>query len=285
MTAVLFARLVESGRATWQDSVADLLGDAGPHPAWGGVTVTDLLTHFAGLPANLTRAQMKAAYAATEPETDQRAEVARWALSRPPVKPGHFRYSNLSYTLAGAAIERITKLSYQDALRREVLEPLGISSAGFGAPSGEAPWGHPPRRLLYGKGKPVRPDDISLPQPADNPPVITPAGRLHISLPDWARFIRLFLRGGPGLLTADSLDRITTPPAGRKSLQGMGWAVPATGSPYAYLQQGSNLRWVATARVDTDRRRAALVATNDGRLSLFRPNLRLAAELLAQSSA
>jgi CubicO group peptidase (beta-lactamase class C family) len=122
-------------------------------------------------------------------------------------------------------------------------------------------------------------------RPADNPPVITPAGRLHVSLADWARFIRLFLHDGPDLLTADSLGRITTPPAGLKSHQGMGWAVPAGDSPFAYVQQGSNLRWVATAMVDRDRRRAVLIATNDGRMSLFRPSIKLATEILAQSSA
>lgn len=286
MTAALFARLVESGRATWQDAVVDLLRDTDPHPAWGGVTITDLLTHFAGLPANLTRAEMKAAYAKAEPGAVQRTETATRVLSGPPVKFGRFLYSNLGYTLAGAAIERICTVSYEDALRREILEPLGMSSAGFGAPAGaqprDQPWGHPPRWLLYGRGKAVDPTSMLPPRPADNPTVITPAGRLHVSLADWARFIRLFLAGGADLLTADSLQRITTPPAGHRSNQGMGWAVPAGDSArIAYAQQGSNLRWVATAVVDRERRRAALIATNDGRLRLLRSSLDLGIKLLA----
>ena len=281
MTAVLFARLVDSGKAAWQGTVADLLRDTNPHPAWGEVTITDLLTHFAGLPANLTQAARKAAYADTDPGPVQRTETAARALSGPPRKYGQFLYSNLGYTLAGAAIERISEVSYEDALRREVLEPLGMSSAGFGAPTGEAPWGHPPRWLLYGKGKAVDPTNMSPPRPADNPSVMTPAGRLHVSLADWARFIRLFLAGGGDLLTADSLQRITTPPAGRQSSQGMGWALPVSDrSRIAYAQQGSNLRWVATAVVDRDRRKAVLIATNDGRLRLLRPSLDLGIKLL-----
>jgi D-alanyl-D-alanine carboxypeptidase len=281
LTAALFARLVEGGRATWQDTVSQLFRDTDPHPAWDGVTITDLLTHFAGVPANLTQARMRAAYRNSAPGAVQRTEAARRVFAKPPVKYGQFLYSNLGYTLAGAAIERITGLSYEDALWHEVLDPLGMSSAGFGAPSGDQPRGHPPRWILYGKGKPIEPTVMRPPIPADNPPVITPAGRLHVALADWARFIRLFLADGGSLLSADSVQRITTPPAGRKSDQGMGWAVPAGDpAPFAYEMLGSNLRWVAAAKVDRDRRRAVLIATNDGRMRLFQPILGLGLELL-----
>jgi CubicO group peptidase (beta-lactamase class C family) len=122
---------------------------------------------------------------------------------------------------------------------------------------------------------------MSPPHPADNAPVMTPVGRLHVSLPDWARFIRLFLHDGGDLLTAGSLERLTTPPEGRKTSQGMGWAVPARAeSPAAIFQLGSNLRWVAAAVVSRDRRRAVLVAANDGRPSLFRHTVKLGADLL-----
>lgn len=281
LTAALFARLVQSGRANWQDTVADLLSDTGPHPAWGGVTITDLLTHFAGLPANLSQAAMKAAYLTNEPGSVQRTELAARVLSGPPVKYRRFLYSNLGYTIAGAAIERITGMSYEDALRREILRPLGMTSAGFGAPTGDQPWGHRPRWLVYGRGDAIDPMDMSLPHPADNPPVLTPVGRLHVSLADWARFIRDFLRNGGDLLTADSVQRITTAPPGRRSHQGMGWAIPA-GPPAltGLVQQGSNMRWVATALVGHDRRRAVLIATNDGRQRLLQPCVELGADLL-----
>jgi len=283
MTAALYARLVQDGQTQWQATVADLLDDVNPHPAWRGTTITDLLTHCAGLPANLTRAAMKAAYSNMEPGAVQRTEVTTRALSRPPVRYGNFLYSNLGYTIAGAAIERITGVPYEEALSREILQPLGVASAGFGAPTGDAPWGHRPRWLVYGRGQAVDPHIMSLPHPADNPPVMTPVGRLHVSLDDWARFVRLFLHEGGDMLTVDSLQRITMPPNGRQSYQGMGWAVPdREASPIAYVQQGSNLRWVATALVDRDRRKAVLVATNDGRLSLLKPCVRLAVDLLEQ---
>jgi hypothetical protein len=47
--------------------------------------------------------------------------------------------------------------------------------------------------------------------------------------------------------------------------------------------QGSNRRWVATALVAGDRRRAALVAVNDGRSRLLTGTALLAARVLAQA--
>jgi hypothetical protein len=65
--------------------------------------------------------------------------------------------------------------------------------------------------------------------------------------------------------------------------QGMGWWIPTRGpllERVAYVQQGSNTRWVATAAVSRDRSRAALVACNDGRTRMFGGTVRLALDVL-----
>ncbi|MDO0939123.1 serine hydrolase domain-containing protein [Streptomyces sp. DG2A-72] len=284
MTAALWARLVQRGQATWEDTVSELFCDLDPkpHPAWQTVTITDLLSHFAGLAGNLTQADLKAAYSKEESPADQRTEVAARALAAPPVRYGRFLYSNLGYTIAGAAIERVTGEPFDSAMGREILHPLGMSSAGFGPPSGDQPWGHRPRWVMLGRGEAIAPNEMSLPHPADNPPVMTPAGRLHVSLADWARFVRLFLTDGPDFLTAESVGLLTTSPPGRKSSQGLGWAIPAGGSPpIAHAQQGSNMRWIATALVHRDRHHAVLIVCNDGRQRLLRACARLGLALVA----
>jgi hypothetical protein len=63
----------------------------------------------------------------------------------------------------------------------------------------------------------------------------------------------------------------------------MGWAA-ADGLPgVAFGQQGSNMHWMATALLDADRQRAAVVATNDGRTRLLRSTPLVAAKLLRDS--
>ena len=132
MTALLYARLVESGRAAWGAPLPDLLPDlaSGADPGWAAVTIDDVLRHRAGLPANLPLRDMRDAAADVRPVRVQRTAAAAGALARPPDRPGRFHYSNLGYMVAGAAIERIVDAPWEEALDAEVLAPLGIASAG-----------------------------------------------------------------------------------------------------------------------------------------------------------
>jgi CubicO group peptidase (beta-lactamase class C family) len=282
MTATLVARLVQRGVTRWDASVDELFADAMPdrHAAWRDITLTDLLTHRAGVAANPARARMSELLTDPAPAAEQRLAYVRGILAEPPVRPGRFLYSNLGYAVAGSAVELLTGTSYEDALTAEVLGPLGITSAGFGAPPGDQPRGHRPRWGYVGRGPAVPATDTGLPQPSDNPPLLTPAGRMHLSLTDWTRFIRVFLDPPGDLLDPASIAAITTAAPG--SRQGMGWAVLPARSRAALSQQGCNVRWVATAVISRDRHHAALVVCNDGRLGLLRPALRFTEGLLPE---
>ena len=119
--------------------------------------------------------------------------------------------------------------------------------------------------------------------PADNPPVLSAAGRLHLSLADWARFHRVFLTDGGDLLRPDTIKRLITPATGPGLDQAMGWS-PAAGIDGASIgQQGSNTNWAATALVDEHRTRTALVVCNDGRTLMLWRTPRLASNMLAGS--
>lgn len=284
LTAALYARLVEQDRAEWGTRLVELFPDlAGTmDPSWSTVTIDDLLTCRSGLPANPDRSAMLAAYDDVDQVVDQRSRAAGTALANPSSGHGRFRYSNLGYVLVGAAIDRLTGSTYESALRSEILDPLGATTAGFGPPP--RLWGHRARlqigNLGIGRGEAVGPNDLR----SDNPPLLTPAGRLHLSLADWARVQHLFLDGA-GLLGQASLQHILRTPADGRGMA-MGWAAVPKGLPGVALgMQGSNTAWVATAMIDTDRSRMALVITNDGRTSMLRSTALLAAELLRTRQA
>jgi CubicO group peptidase (beta-lactamase class C family) len=289
MTGALYARLVERGETSWDATLPELFPDLGPiDPGWRDTPIDRVLTHRSGLPANLDRAGLDAWFEDDRPVTDQRTDATARALSGPPRRPGSFRYSNLGYIVVGAAIERIAGRSWEQAVIDEVLAPVGVTSAGFGAPTGAQPWGHRSRLLGMGRGDPVDPGPPDRPDVrADNPPVMGPAGRIHITLADWARFIRVFLADGGGLLTHASISKLTTPPGGRGPQQGMGWAVPPgrLARDVALGQQGSNTAWVATALISSVWDRAALVVCNDGRGRMLAVTGRLAVGLLASGRA
>ena len=286
VTAALYARLVERGEAEWGARLSDLFPDLADtiDRGWSAISIDDVFVSQAGLPANPRRAEMLAAWRDARPIREQRTEIAATALARPPRRPGRFLYSNLGYVVIGAAIERITDLPFESAVGAHVLDPLGIRSAAFGPPP--ELWGHGGRMpalgplglVDLGRGKPADPAEAR----SDNPAILSPAGRLHLGLEDWAKFQRVFLWQGGDFLRPETVERLLTPAPGPGQRQAMGWA-SARGLGDASLgQQGSNTYWVATALIDGARERTAMVVTNEGRARLLKETPALALRLLSE---
>lgn len=275
MTALAVARLVERGALAWDTPVGELLADLEPAPAWSEVRVEEVLRHQGGFPANPPRAWFRAAIEDRRPPKEQRDALLAPVLAAQPQGRGRFVYSNLGTTAVGAAVERLTGLPFEVALEELVLAPLGITSAGIGAPLA-GPWGHPALLAGLGKGRPWDPSGV-----ADNPPALSPAGTFHMTVQDWARFLRLFLLGaeGPHLVSPATTELLLGPASSDPVPQGMGWGrarIPGV----AWGHQGSNTAWVATALLAEDRSSAGIVVVNDGRSRLLRDTAHLAAALV-----
>ena len=278
ITAVLFARLVEEGLAEWGTPLANLFPDLdGADTGWTKVTIDDLLVCRAGVPANPPGSDMMRLHKWEAPPTEQRTQTTNDILREAPKKPGEFLYSNLGYIMAGAAIDRLASTSFEDALTTYVWEPLGITSAGVGAPPDVL--GHPAKLpigpLSAGLGNPA--EDLSM---ADNPTVFTPAGRYHMAIGDWARFQRVFLKNGEPLISSRSIERLLSTPDGPKGKSmSMGW-IPAGAAGATHGQQGSNTMWAATALMDLKSGHTAMVVTNDGRSKAISGTVEVARTIL-----
>ena len=215
MTATLVAMLVEEGKLNWTTTLGELFADTVKpmHPAWEKVTLRQVLAHRSGLRLdpdglaqvfNLFRAPnaslrrgaelMRTPRARLGTLPQQRLEIARQALSRPPGIPPDTKYwySNVGYILAGAVLEQLTGRAWEELMRERLFQPLGISTGGFGPPGTadktEQAWGHSP--VL---GKPLDPCSPA----AELPLFYGPAGLAHMTVTDWAKFIALHLRGDP----------------------------------------------------------------------------------------
>ena len=280
MTAALYARLVEQGDAEWGVPINAFFPDlvAGLDAGWSVPTIDEILVCRSGMRANLSRAEMLLAWDDTSPMTEQRTRAVIAALAHPPRRRGTFRYSNLGYMVVGAAIDRITGIPFEDALRISLLEPLGIASVGFGAPPDI--WGHRSRirvgGIIIGRGSPAEPADIR----SDNPPVMTPAGRLHLTLADWAKFQLLFLKQGSDLLEPASIEHLLAQPPDSGRGMAMGWASAGSIDGASYGMQGSNTLWAATALIDADFERSAMLVVNDGRTRLLHKSAQLLASTI-----
>lgn len=260
MTATLVARLVEQGVLKWDQRLVDCFpdDDVEIHPDLQSVTITQLLSHRAGLPANLDPTRYGGL---SGPETRKRAvtqELAKPPQSQPGTK---FSYSNLGYIIVGAIIEKATGKSWRENLRQHVLQPLEMESAGFGGTGTpgklDQPWGH----LADGTPAPANGPIM------DNPPVMGPAGRVHCTLADWAKFVVDHLRGlqdQPALLPAAAYRKLTEPPTGGD--YALGWVITRRdwGGGRVLAHNGSNTMNYATVWVAPRRDFAVLVCCNQG---------------------
>src|SRR5580765_3829646 len=202
MTATLVAMLVEEGKLNWTTTLGELFADTVKpmHPAWEKVTLRQVLAHRAGLrfePDGLAQVfseLVRPLRARLGTLSQQRLEIARHALSRPPGIPPDTKYwySNVGYILAGAVLEHLTGRAWEDLMRERLFQPLGMSTGGFGQPGTagktDEPWGH--SSFL---GKPIDPGSPA----AQFPLYYGPAGLAHMTITDWARFIALHLHGDP----------------------------------------------------------------------------------------
>jgi CubicO group peptidase (beta-lactamase class C family) len=264
MTATLLARFVEAGKLQWTTPVADALPDvtARMHADARAITVAQLLQHRAGLPGGPPPDLWNELWQWPGTLREARTKVAATLLANAPEAPPgeRFLYSNAGYMIAGAIAERLAGRPWEELIQRELFAPLGITTAGFGAPGDEQattqPWGHRP-----GKDGPA-------PSFGDNPRALGPAGTVHMTLRDWARFAALHLgmpaADGKPLLRAETLAALHTPPAGAD--YALGWA--ATKRPWApgpiVTHNGSNTMWFCVAWLAPEARFGVLVTCNHG---------------------
>lgn len=259
MTALLYAALVEQGACGWGASLSELFPAIPIHPQLAEATVEELMAHAAGLTdQGIAGTWLMARHMDRSSPAEQRRAFAREWLGRPPTTArGTFAYANANYIVLGAAIEQATGVSWEEAMRQSIFAPLGLSSASFGAPLQEKLWG---RQTFGAAGAPVNPAGL-----ADNPPVFGPAGTVHMTPADYARFLSLYLRGGSPLLEPASLTRLLRPPRPELNYAG-GWGLAGDGADENRLlmHDGSNTMWYVRAVVNRVGGRAYAAGTNRG---------------------
>ncbi|AWM77508.1 serine hydrolase domain-containing protein [Phenylobacterium parvum] len=259
MTAMLYGQAVEAGKARWDSSLGELFPSLGMNAAWSKTPIDAVMEHRAGLSdaGVIDTRWLFTARSDDRSLPEQRMAMVAKALSEPPRgTPGVFAYANMNYILAGAALERIEGKPWEDVIREGLFKPLGLASAGFGAPAGDQPQGHVRLGPL-----PARPAGEG--KRADNPAAMAPAGGVHMALADYARFLSLFLKAGDGLVSPATLARLTTPPPGGD--YALGWTV-TEGRAWAQGpvlgHEGSNTLWHAVAQVAPGRGLAFATVSN-----------------------
>ena len=258
MTALLYGDLVEQKRISWTTSIADIFKDLVNviDPAWENITMEDVLAHRAGINDFGPTWMIKRIMDERDLKTQRLSTVSELLAAPPELPVGEFSYSNVGYILSGKAIEVLTGKSWEEAMKSGLPgEIMGADGWGFGPPQGDQPEGH--RKAFFGKAlKPIGQAEIG----ADNPPVLGPAGTVHTSHANWAKFALAFLPSDTQINESLKTKLLTPPEGGDYAL---GWGIyEDENHGLVYSHSGSNTLWLATVMVLPEHNAVILASTN-----------------------
>jgi len=190
VTAIAVLRLRDEGRVHLDDPLdrhvtGTPLGDR---------TVGQLLAHVAGAAAESPGEWWERAPGGSLADLGLGAEHVVLGAAR------RFHYSNLGFGLLGELVARLRGRSWEDVVRTEVLQPLGMTRT---TPRPVAP---------AAEGRAVHPwADVVLPEPEHDAGVMAAAGQLWATLADLGRFAAFLLGDTGGVLDAATLEEMTVP--------------------------------------------------------------------------
>lgn len=302
MTATIAGTLVESGDLRWESTIGEVLGDKVPglNPELADVTLDQLLSHSSGIPTDTP--ELLDIYFNANAFDHSVRELRLMALDAwkdnapviPDVSP--FQYANFGYMIAGMMMEEVTGKAWEQLIRERIFQPLGLDSAGIGAPA-------TPGLIDAAVGHDLDDDGTAVPRLwgawADLPPILGPAGRVHMSILDFARWGAWNAAkggSGPQIVAPATLDHLYTekvrtpprpnPPPGTPAEGGYasGWSLEKFDWADRELltHAGSNGSNLAKILIDHDLELAIVVATNIGGLDADTAVTRVMGELYQQ---
>jgi CubicO group peptidase (beta-lactamase class C family) len=249
-TAVLVLRLRDEGLLDLGDPLEKHLPGTGA----GEATIAELLAHTAGLAAESPAPWWERTPGSLRPELSD--VLGAQPLLHPVGRRHH--YSNPGYTLLGALVEELRGAPWEEVLRAEVLEPLGLHRT---SAQPQAP---------HAGGWAVHPwADALLPEPLEDLGRMAPAGQLWSTTGDLARFAAFLATGDDRVLSAESVREMRTPAAPAEATDvvdgatyGLGLQIQHRAGRLLVGHSGSLPGFLANLTISVDDDVAAVVLAN-----------------------
>ena len=259
-TATLTAKLVELNYLDWNTTIGEVFYPEEYPASLSAVTIEQLLSHSGGITDDIIKvAGWKSYFTVSSDIKEQRLSLASELLKISSNQNiGKFSYSNGSFVIAGAMLERIMSDSWENLLTDFILLPLDIHNTQFGAPNDgydfSQPYGHKARD---GSWESIAPTE----RYSDNPLAMGPAGTLSMSLSSLAKYAQEHVLGHNGqsdLLKQATFQKLHTDNynIGYSS----GWFID--GSQISH--SGTNTMWYAHLGIDLSKELIVIAVTNVG---------------------
>jgi CubicO group peptidase (beta-lactamase class C family) len=272
MTAFLIGRLVDEKVIDWNTTLGAIVpSDFEIDPTVKFITIEQLLLHSSGL-ADVTESDggklWPTLYTDKQSPQIMRDKLVR-GIFKMPVRfpPGiKFEYSNSGYVVLGWIIEKMKSMSWEDFMKKEMFQKLGMTSCGFGPAGIEntksplQPWSH---QLENNQIQSIAPGIY-----ADNPPALGPAGTVHCGAKDWRKFLRLFVAdegSRSGYLTSATYNKLLSNAGeGPYTYSSIGRMERPWAKGAAFAMAGSNTMNYAIVAIAPNLNRIFTVNTNAG---------------------
>ncbi|MFF0151689.1 serine hydrolase domain-containing protein [Micromonospora sp. NPDC005203] len=270
-TATLIMRLADAGKLDLNAPVVDILPEfATPDPeATRTITIRQLLSHTGGVTNDFNFDGGRG-----DDCLARYVEAARRvALDCPPGTA--ISYGGLGYVVLGRVVERLTGLTWDQALKNLLFEPLGLHRS----------MTLPEEALRFRVAMSHLGEPAMLPDPAPfwdpMPRAVGPAGRVIVSAGDMARFAQMHLDGGLApdgtrVLSADAVAamrhrEVDVPDKWTVSADGwgLGWTLYDWDGIAGYGHDGAAIGQYAYLRVVPQAGVALALMTNGGAARLL----------------
>ena len=223
VTTTAVMQLVEQGKVRLNDPVVKYLPEFAPNGK-DEITVRQLLTHYSGLEPDL---DLKTPW-----EGKETAYRMAWAET-PQDPPGSkFTYSDINFIVLGEIVERVSGETLDEYATRHIFTPLKMWRTRFVPPlAARAGWIQKIAPTQYDENEHMLRGVVHDPTGRRMGGVAGQAG-LFSTGDDLAKFAQALLNGGDGILSALSVEKMTSPeqPPSAPVLRGFGWDID---SPYS----------------------------------------------------
>jgi CubicO group peptidase (beta-lactamase class C family) len=231
-TALLAGLYVQQGKLRWDSTLAEIFPELKDKmdPEFSKITVEELLSHSSGLADNDLLDLVNRSYQQDGNMDDVRYWMLRETAPKPLDHPrgSKFSYSNLGYTLAGVILERLSGKTWEELVEEKIFKPMDLKTAGFGPQASlgkvDATLGH---FMIDGKPKAM----LAGPN-GDNPLILGPAGTIHMSVLDFAKWASWQAGEGkrlPALVSQEIVKKLHTPVIETGVREGAAPGTPKTG--------------------------------------------------------
>ncbi len=213
-TTTAMMQLFEQGKVRMNDPVAKYL----PEFAQNGkedITIRQLMTHYSGLATDLDL---------TTPWEGKNTAYQLAFVEPPETTPGSgFVYSDINFIMLGALVERVSGETLDAYATKHIFAPLKMTRTRFVPP---ASWRAKIAPTQYDENEHMLRGVVHDPTARRMGGVAGHAG-LFSTADDLAKFVQALSNGGGGILSAVTVEKMTSPeqPPSAPVLRGFGWDI------------------------------------------------------------